>query len=135
MRATRVVPDRAAAPVPLDLRDFPSAFGELKTLLLEVETQFRWDSQQTTWEACAEHWRRRVREFDPGDADLAWRLSRALLGASTTRGQKPRPVPCFLPPLAKSFKKNLFFFRSIKTFFADQLSPRASHPSQISKPP
>lgn len=89
MRATRVASDRSP-PLPLELRDFPSAFGELKTLLLEVETQFRWDSQQTTWEACADHWRRRVQAFGPGDADLAWRLSRALLGASTrAKSQKP----------------------------------------------
>jgi len=84
---------RAAAPPPPDVPDFPFAFRELRRLTLEAETQFRWDSQQATWSQCAEHWRRRVQDMQPGDGDLDARLSRMLLGASTAA--KPKHAPFF----------------------------------------
>ena len=84
---------RAAVPPPPDVSDFPLAFSELRRLTLEAETQFRWDSQQATWSQCAEHWRRRVQDMQPGDGDLDARLSRMLLGAST--GAEPKHAPFF----------------------------------------
>jgi hypothetical protein len=78
-------------PAPSDLRDFSFAFRELRTLVLEAESQFRWDSQQVTWSQCAEHWRRRVQALESRDEDLAGRLSRVLLGASTAERRKLAP--------------------------------------------
>jgi hypothetical protein len=102
---------RAAVPPPPDVSDFPLAFSELRRLTLEAETQFRWDSQQATWSQCAEHWRRRVQDMQPGDGDLDARLSRMLLGASTAA--KPKHAPFFEASRVfqnKHVKRSTFWF-------------------------
>ena len=109
-RATLSAADSASPPPP-DVLDFPFAFRELRRLTLEAETQFRWDSQQATWSQCAEHWRRRVQDMQPGDGDLDARLSRMLLGASTAA--KPKHAPFFEASRVfqnKHVKRSTFWF-------------------------
>ncbi len=67
-----------------------------QALLLELESEFKREAQQQSWEQCRDHWRRRVSLLSTYAPDVPEQLARILLGE--TRGAETRRFPLPTPP-------------------------------------
>ena len=77
-----------------------------QALLLELESEFKREAQQQSWEQCRDHWRRRVSLLSTYAPDVPEQLARILLGE--TRGAETRRFPLPTPPLRDLLARPVF---------------------------
>ena len=85
-----------------------------QALLLELESEFKREAQQQSWEQCRDHWRRRVSLLSTYAPDVPEQLARILLGE--TRGAETRRFPLPPPPFAPCWHVPCFPKKSPSSF-------------------
>jgi len=109
---------------PSPARRVQNDFAVLDTfqaLLLELESEFKREAQQQSWEQCRDHWRRRVSLLSTYAPDVPEQLARILLGE--THGAETRrfslPTSTLRALLARPVfpqKKSVVFPKHAETY-------------------